>query len=72
MTTLLQNAEKFAKQIGDVSATFQAVASEYTLIIHQLAYIKAKDPELFNQSELHAHQQMNGPTIVEDVLGIKK
>jgi|TARA_B100000073_G_C23368768_1_gene426027 hypothetical protein len=72
MTTLLQNAEKFAKQIGDVSATFQAVANEYTLIIHQLAYIKSKDPELFNQSELHAHQQMHGPTIVEDVLGIKK
>ena len=72
MTTLLQNAEKFAKQIGDVSATFQAVASEYTLIIHQLAYIKAKDPELFNQSELHAHEQRHGPTIVEDVLGIKK
>jgi hypothetical protein len=72
MTTLLQNAERFAKQIGDVSATFQAVASEYTLIIHQLAYIKAKDPELFNQSELHAHEQMHGPTIVEDVLGIKK
>ena len=50
MSTLLHNAEKFAKQIGDVSATFQAVASEYTLIIHQLAYIKAKDPELFQQA----------------------
>ena len=71
MSNLLQNAEKFAKSIADASTVFQAVASEYTLIIHQLAYIKSKDPELFEQAELYAHEQMHGPTIVQDVLGRK-